>query len=404
MRINLLQLAFLLSGTSLAQVPSYVPTNGLLSWYPFNGNPNDESGNGNTGTVFGAELTANRVGAVNSAYAFNGANSYISLSGNTGVVNDFTVSFWIRPLNSSDGYLLDRDICATANDWSIYWSNNGQLGLRYGMNGNDYFIQGVSAAVGEWHHIVAIRETSTSQLRLYLNSQQAGSTAFPSGAFGNTSLPIVVGESNCNPGVNPNFLGDIDDIGVWSRALSVAEIQSLFAGEEAPPCVSSTDVALSGLNASYQSTDPASTLTGIPEGGVFLGPGVSGSTFNPASAGAGQHTVTYTYVDQNGCVNSTGLCTVVSEGMGVNDPDGFMGGVRVFPNPTDGIFTLELEIEGLVTLTVHDARGRQVVNQTFVAQCNRSMRVIDLSREASGTYMLRISVGVGSTSQQLVKR
>jgi hypothetical protein len=35
----------------MAQVPSYVPTNGLVGWWPFNGNANDESGNGNNGTV-----------------------------------------------------------------------------------------------------------------------------------------------------------------------------------------------------------------------------------------------------------------------------------------------------------------------------------------------------------------
>jgi len=39
-----------------AQVPSYVPTNGLVGWWPFNGNANDESGNGNNGTVNGATV------------------------------------------------------------------------------------------------------------------------------------------------------------------------------------------------------------------------------------------------------------------------------------------------------------------------------------------------------------
>jgi hypothetical protein len=40
-----------------AQVPSYVPSNGLVGWWPFNGNANDETGNGNNGTVNGATLT-----------------------------------------------------------------------------------------------------------------------------------------------------------------------------------------------------------------------------------------------------------------------------------------------------------------------------------------------------------
>jgi hypothetical protein len=46
--------------TIAQNVPAYVPTNGLVGWWPFNGNANDESGNGNHGTVNGATLTADR--------------------------------------------------------------------------------------------------------------------------------------------------------------------------------------------------------------------------------------------------------------------------------------------------------------------------------------------------------
>ena len=62
-----------------AQVPSYVPTNGLVGWWPFNGNANDESGNGNNGTVNGANLTADRFGNVNKAYSFDGIDDFIDL-------------------------------------------------------------------------------------------------------------------------------------------------------------------------------------------------------------------------------------------------------------------------------------------------------------------------------------
>jgi len=86
--------------TLFAQVPSYVPTNGLIGWWPFNGNANDESGNGNNGTVNGAALTADRNGHPNSAYNFNGSSSYISLSqpffnGNS-TVGEMSMSVWFR--------------------------------------------------------------------------------------------------------------------------------------------------------------------------------------------------------------------------------------------------------------------------------------------------------------------
>jgi hypothetical protein len=53
-------------------VPSYVPSSGLVGWWPFNGNAKDSSGNGNNGTVNGAALTTDRFGIANNAYDFNG--------------------------------------------------------------------------------------------------------------------------------------------------------------------------------------------------------------------------------------------------------------------------------------------------------------------------------------------
>jgi hypothetical protein len=68
-----------LAAATMAQVPNYVPTDGLVGWWPFNGNANDESGNGINGTVNGATLTIDRDGHPNSAYEFNGNSAYISL-------------------------------------------------------------------------------------------------------------------------------------------------------------------------------------------------------------------------------------------------------------------------------------------------------------------------------------
>lgn len=61
----------------VGQVPSFIPTNGLVGWWPFNGNSNDESGSGNNGTGYGATLTTDRFGNANSANSFNGVANYI---------------------------------------------------------------------------------------------------------------------------------------------------------------------------------------------------------------------------------------------------------------------------------------------------------------------------------------
>ena len=71
-----------IGGKAFSQVPSYVTTNGLVGWWPFNGNANDESGNGNNGTVNGATLTADRFGVANKAYGFDGVDDFISVNHN----------------------------------------------------------------------------------------------------------------------------------------------------------------------------------------------------------------------------------------------------------------------------------------------------------------------------------
>jgi hypothetical protein len=88
-------LAFCMT-TAFSQIPSYLPTNGLVAWYPFNGNANDESGNGNNGTVNGATLTTDRFGNVGKAYGFDGIDDYINC-GNSSAFNqnNISVSVWV---------------------------------------------------------------------------------------------------------------------------------------------------------------------------------------------------------------------------------------------------------------------------------------------------------------------
>ena len=81
--------------------------NGLAAWYPFCGNPNDESGNGNDGIVHGASLTSDRFGNTNSAYQFNGISDSIRVADapelNIRTGQSFSIALWLKQdtLNSA---------------------------------------------------------------------------------------------------------------------------------------------------------------------------------------------------------------------------------------------------------------------------------------------------------------
>ena len=81
-----------------AQVPSYVPTDSLVAWWPFSGNAIDSSGNSNDGTVNGATLTTDRFGNSNSAYYFSSAGcaTRIDATVNTNTIQSgLTISVWV---------------------------------------------------------------------------------------------------------------------------------------------------------------------------------------------------------------------------------------------------------------------------------------------------------------------
>ena len=104
MKKLLLLLLVLSVFASYAQVPSYVPSNGLVGYWPFNGNANDESGNGNNGTVNGATLSQDRFGNSNSSYYLNGQTDYLSVpvTSNLLTPSKISISLWCKiPVNYS---------------------------------------------------------------------------------------------------------------------------------------------------------------------------------------------------------------------------------------------------------------------------------------------------------------
>ena len=145
-------------------IPSYVPKNGLIGWWPFNGNANDESGNGNNGTVNGATLTSDKNGKINSAYSFNGLNNYISTSRTS--LSNFSFSIWfntaqIEPYSS----LID----AYKENWEIYLSSLRPTFTTF-SSPSKYaeYISDQSIIKNKWNHLVCTFSSGT--VKMYLNN------------------------------------------------------------------------------------------------------------------------------------------------------------------------------------------------------------------------------------------
>ena len=228
-------------------VPSYVPTNGLVGWWGFNGNAQDGSGNGNHFNVMGPVVTIDRFSNPNSAYLFNGQPSqaqYLILpnidsffSTNHTFSGWFTTNSFYTPMNPNAGPFnyneFKAQIVFSMNNccnWNIaparqLWldlDGNTKL-LADGMTTNS-FVQ-----LNIWYHVVITYQFPI--LRLYVNGNQIDSTSrFYD--FSSQNDIIIGGQRNgTQMNVMGGFNGKIDDIGFWNRALTPQEITDLYSAQ-----------------------------------------------------------------------------------------------------------------------------------------------------------------------------
>lgn len=211
-----------------AQIPTYVPTNGLAGWWSFSGNANDSSTNANNGTVVNATLTADRFGNTNSAYDFNGTSSHISLNnsiGNFGIA-DFTMSAWIFKYDLTAGSVIGKRN-STGDGNMIILSSKPSYEISSGTG--DYYENTNLPSyntLNSWFHIVLVR--SGNNLKSYVNGVLIDNYISPTIHNINNSAITEIGARYSGSAIWNLWNGKIDDLGIWNRALTMDEINNLY--------------------------------------------------------------------------------------------------------------------------------------------------------------------------------
>jgi hypothetical protein len=140
--------------------------------------------------------------------------------------------------------------------------------------------------------------------------------------------------------------------------------------------------------------DGAVVLTGTPAAGTWSGPGVTGTSFSPTAAGIGSQTATYTFTDANSCTNSAQTVIVVSACVGVNEGNTLASGVTVFPNPTSGLFTINVNANvGDMVIEVVDMEGRVVFSSNEKNVQAGFSKPVSLTSLPNGVYMVNLYAG-----------
>jgi len=367
--------ALALSINAFGQVPNYVPTNSLSAWLGFDGNANDETGNGNNGIVNGATLSADRFGNANSAYSFDG-NDWITLP-NIVPIQNGTVAFWFETNIVAMQVLLYHANSAGSDGFGS--ANAGAIEDHTGISagGNAYCIFDNSNGTywedfsqpltpNNWFHMAVSYDGLNASI--YLNGVLVNVMDISSEIGGNLPTSTYIGR----PISNTRFLeGKFDDLGIWNRVLDECEINELYNAQI------TIDNSITQNGGSLTATQTGATYQWI-DCDNFNAPitGEVNQTFFPSLSG--NYAVEVTIGD----CSSTSECRLV-DFTGIDEIESL---ISVHPNPTKDEVTLSIGAELLETgFVVTDNAGRIILTDTFKS----TEQKVNLSGFDNGVYFIR---------------
>jgi len=436
---------FGISINSNAQLPSYVPANGLIGWWSFNGNANDESSNGNNGTVNGASPTIDRFGYTASAFNFNGLNNYIDIASNNTInfQNEFSISIWvltnqnnfnagiIGKWNNFSGTLQDgqEEFALTVDDavvntmFALLRTNaSSSSNIQVQFNNSNY-------NGNQWNQFTYI--FNNNNITLYKNSLIVG-TSSATGTIINHIQNLEIGRyagGQPTSGGNTHFNGSLDDIGIWNRALTEQEISNLY---NARNCSNNLTISQAtnqfevGSTANFVATTSDTFPSYIWQSDFGQGfqtlnnygnySGVNTNSLSISNVQLPNHTQPIRVISTSGeCIDTSNVATIsitdtciltindtittlisVTDTLVINTlitgltPPNNSNSIKVFPNPANSHITIDFgnfESMNDYTLTITNSIGQTV----YTTPINEQSSYIDLSTwSGNGIYFVQI--------------
>ncbi len=209
---------------------------GLVAYYPFNGNADDESENDNHGDVYGASLSFDRFGDTDKSYSFDGMDDYISVDDHESLrPSSLTISCFVKfdPPFYTGMHIISKNLGDA--DWESYtllsWPSNPSIASNIANNnGHGIYLQApLDHEDLIWHHLVFTFDDPGDMEKLFIDGEfviQANETK--SIAYDDKPLYISGDIEWSNPIPEWLFKGKIDDIRIYDRVLNEFEIRALY--------------------------------------------------------------------------------------------------------------------------------------------------------------------------------
>ncbi|MCH7764361.1 MAG: VCBS repeat-containing protein, partial [Candidatus Marinimicrobia bacterium] len=219
------------------------------SWDGTSNEVADSSGNANHGTSFGGATTSS--GKVCNTGVFNGSTGYVLVS-TSPPIGDFSYSVWVKPSSaSSSGWhqVISSWYTSLKDAFRMSISNNKvTIGVE---DGSGYYASSNVGSIqdGNWYHIVGVKEGN--DFKLYLNGSFINSVGSVPNPFNGSPTDFALGRNPHYSG-GEYFAGSIDELLIYDKALSSAEINTIYTNQ------------LAGLNADGTSRTCNECVTPTP--------------------------------------------------------------------------------------------------------------------------------------------
>ncbi|MCD6018348.1 MAG: putative Gingipain [Bacteroidetes bacterium] len=341
-------------------------------------------------------------------YNFKG---YITIAGDGFATNDTTTSVITKSITpipnlGNDSLYCSLPVILNANtSANSYLWNNGSISSSLNVTSSGkYWIRTTNSngctnsdtilvSLGSFPIVTLGSDTAFCQgstINLYAGSGAGNNYMWSNGA---TTSSIAVGTTGSYSVVVTSSVGcqSSDIINVSSKP---------------KPSVS---LVFGGIKSFCENDNVNRLLTeGSPANGTYIGAGVTatttGSYFNPTTATQGSHIILYNYTGANGCSNTAKDTLVVNACVGVEELSSNFG-LNIFPNPTTGVFTIELdateEINAHISIMTIDSKLVYDVNITGNGMITKN---VNLDNLADGIYYLKLDTKDSSKTYKILKQ